>query len=225
MTMCCRRGEGRPPEVIRLSRAFRRPVPAGAGRVIPTPRRRTRPIRAHRTTRSPPVTRPGPPGPAGTPRTRPGPMLAGPARAGPAQDLIQVGPARPGPPRAGSDPGESGSAWSSGRSGSVWPEHDPGSGGFPAAPAEPHSAHEGAGYVPGDFPAPEYPAPEYPAPEYRGSDYPGPRYPGHDEPGAGEYSGTEYPGPDYPAPEDYSGSRAHVTWGRDPADEPGEGDW
>jgi hypothetical protein len=46
-----------------------------------------------------------------------------------------------------------------------------------------------------------------------------------DGPGAGEYSGTEYPGPDYPAPEDYSGSRAHVTWGRDPADEPGEGDW
>ena len=119
----------------------------------------------------------------------------------------------------GSDPGEPGPAWSRGRSGSVWPEHDSGSGGFPS-PAEPHSAHEGAGYVAGDFPAPEYPAPEY-----RGSDYPGPRYPGHDEPGAGEYSGTEYPGPDYPAPEDYSGSRAHVTWGRDPADEPGEGDW
>ena len=48
---------------------------------------------------------------------------------------------------------------------------------------------------------------------------------GHDEPGTGEYSGTEYPGPEYPAPEDYSSSRAHVTWGRDPADEPGEGDW
>jgi GT2 family glycosyltransferase len=131
--------------------------------------------------------------------------------------------------RGGSDPGESGSAWSRGRSGPAWPEHDSGSGSFPS-PAEPHAAHEGAGYVPGDFPAAEYPAPEYPAPEYaapeyRGSDYPGPPYPGQDEPGAGEYSGTEYAGPDYPAPEDYSGSRAHVTWGRDPADEPGEGDW
>jgi GT2 family glycosyltransferase len=119
-----------------------------------------------------------------------------------------------------------------GRSDSGWPEPAASSGGYPS-PAEPHAAHEGAGYVPAEFPAAEFPAPEYPefpapeysAPEYRGSDYPGPRYPGHDEPGAGDYSGTEYPGPDYPAPGDYPGRRAHVTRGRDPGDEPGEGDW
>ena len=143
----------------------------------------------------------------------------------------ESGPAWSSPGESGpawSSPGESGPAWSNpGRSGSVWPEPAAGSGGFPS-PAE--SAHEGAGYVPAEFPAAEYPAPEYPAPEYpateyRGGDYPGPRYPGPEERGAGEYTGTEYPGPDYPAPEDYSGSRAQVTWGREPADEPGEGDW
>jgi GT2 family glycosyltransferase len=124
-----------------------------------------------------------------------------------------------------SDPGESGSAWSSaGRSGSVWPEPASGSGGFPG-PAEQDATHESAGYVPAEYPAAEYPPPEYPAAGYQGSAYPGPQYPGPDEPGAGEYSGTEYPGPDYPASEDYSGSRAHVAWGREPADEPGEGDW
>ncbi len=164
--------------------------------------------------------------------SRPGGYPQGPSRS-------DVGGSRPGWPDPGgsgpdwsspgaSDPGGSGPAWSRpGRSGSGWPEPGPGSGAFPS-PAEPHAAHEGAGYVPAEFPAAEYAAPGYPepgysAPEYRGSDYPGPRYPGPGEPG--EYSGTEFPGPDYPAPEDYSGSRAHVTWGRDPADEPGEGDW
>ncbi len=124
-----------------------------------------------------------------------------------------------------SDPGESGSAWSSaGRSGSVWPESASGSGGLPGS-AEPDATHESAGYPPAEYPAEEYLPSEYPTPGHQGSDYPGPQYPDHDEPGGGEYSGTEYPGPDYPAPEDYSGSRAHVAWGREPADEPGEGDW
>ena len=130
------------------------------------------------------------------------------------------GPGWPSPDGSGSgwsaagrsDPGESGSAWSSGRS------------------AGPDATHESARHLPAEYPAAQYPAaeyppPEFPAPGYQGSDYPGPEYPGHDEPGGGEYSGTEYPGPDYPAPEDYSGSRAHVARGREPADEPGEGDW
>ena len=63
---------------------------------------------------------------------------------------------------------------------------------------------------------------------------PGSLYPGHDDPGyddpgydpdPGSYSGTEFPGPDYPAPRDHSSSRAHVAWGRERDDEPGEDGW
>ena len=47
----------------------------------------------------------------------------------------------------------------------------------------------------------------------------------YDDPDPGSYSGTEFPGPDYPALGNHSSSRAHVAWGREQADEPGEGDW
>ena len=144
--------------------------------------------------------------------------------------------ARPTGPRAypgdSSRPGAggSGSAWSSpGRSGPVWPEPASDGGSFPGA-ADPAAGYPSGGHPSARYPAsghsgPGYTAPEHPAPDYPDGEYPGGLYPAGDEPEPGEYSGTEFPGPDYPAPEDYSSSRAHVAWGPEPADEPGEGDW
>ena len=70
------------------------------------------------------------------------------------------------------------------------------------------------------------PGTEYPAavPRYRVPPIPGPNIrPGRPEPGALLRHGVS--GPRLSRSEDYSASRARVAWGRDPADEPGEGDW
>ena len=110
-----------------------------------------------------------------------------------------------------SDPAGASSAWSSpGRS--VW-EPEPGRGSTPAA-----------GYPGTDYPGPDYPGGAYAVPGHAGSEYPASDYPVPGDEAPGPYSGTEYPGPDYPAPENNPG-RAHVAWGREPADEPGEDEW
>jgi GT2 family glycosyltransferase len=111
-----------------------------------------------------------------------------------------------------SDPAGAGSAWSSpGRS--VW-EPEPGRGSTPAA-----------GYPGTDYPGPDYPSGAYAGPGHAGSEYPAGDYPVPGDEASGPYSGTEYPGPDYPAPENNPGRRAHVAWGHEPADEPGEDEW
>ena len=111
-----------------------------------------------------------------------------------------------------SDPAGADSAWSSpGRS--VW-ESEPGRGSTPAA-----------GYAGTDYPGPDYSGGAYAGPGHAGSEYPARGYPVSGDEAPGPYSGTEYPGPDYPAPENSPGRRAHVAWGREPADEPGEDDW
>ena len=112
-----------------------------------------------------------------------------------------------------SDAGGASPSWSSpGRSGSVWPQPGPGRG-------------SSAGYPSAEYPAADLPAAEYPPAGHLPAEQPDSGYPDPDDPAPGAYSGTEYAGPDYPAPEDYSGRPAHAAWGREPADEPGEGDW
>ena len=82
-----------------------------------------------------------------------------------------------------------------------------------------------AGYPGTDYPGPDYPSGAYAGPGHAGSEYPAGDYPVPGDEASGPYSGTEYPGPDYPAPENNPGRRAHVAWGREPADEPGEDEW
>ena len=148
---------------------------------------------------------------------------------------------------AQASPGSSGSVWEQAR----W--SDPATG-YPdaeyEAPEYPATQYPATGYPatgnPGTgYPGTGYADPEYQIPEYSadgdsaagypaagrsaagdpGGEYPSGPYPEADDPAPGPYSGTEFPGPDYPAPEDYFSSRAHVAWGPEPADEPGEGDW
>ncbi|HEY8046386.1 MAG TPA: glycosyltransferase [Streptosporangiaceae bacterium] len=126
--------------------------------------------------------------------------------------------------------GQPGPAWSSPEpSGSVWePSPDHG------------SSTPGAGYAGTGYPGPADESPQYqppgrsaaghsaaarPAAGRPGGDYPGGSFAETGDPDPEPYSGTEFAGPDYPAAEDYSSSRAHVAWGHEPADEPGEGDW
>jgi GT2 family glycosyltransferase len=146
--------------------------------------------------------------PAGPDLYPQGPSRSDPGRGSPGWDAYPGNSSR-------SDPGQGHQAWGG------YPDDSSRSGAGRDSSAWSSPGRSGTVWEPAPVPGRLYPGHGNPG----GDGDPGYSDPGYDDPDPGSYSGTEFPGPDYPAPGDHTSSRAHVAWGREPADEPGEGDW